>query len=166
MPGMVDLSDHYNRLVEEMWPSAQTPLLTLRDGIFESNGAAFDARGLLQLNGSRPDLVYYPAAISNIVINLHGRSAQLLVGALCESAPDTPLADCIFHLADGRQQRLRIVAGQHAISSAGAALSIGSLAQWEWSNPAPDQVIASMDFVARQPHAGVFLLGLTIQTER
>src|SRR5437899_5196883 len=69
LPGMIDLSDQYNCLLDEAWPGLESlrPLAGLKPGLLEFNGIGFDVRGAIQLSAARPGLVHYPFAVSNIV---------------------------------------------------------------------------------------------------
>jgi hypothetical protein len=185
LPTMIDLSDHYNCLLEETWPGldALRPFAGLRPAVREFNGVGFDVRGAVQLAAARRGLAHYPPGISNIVIGLSGSGVHLLLGAVHSVPADTPLANCVFHLPNGRQQRLRLIYGRHLlacrispdeeqftpVSDAKVAWTdvIGHgqsvrLYQCEWINPSPQEVIEGMDFVVQPGNAGPFLVALTV----
>jgi hypothetical protein len=181
---MIDLSDQYNLSLDEEWPGHEPlrPLAGLPAGVAKFDGGSFDVRGAIQLSALRPGLVKYPVAVTNIVIGLPGRSIQLLIGTVHSAAPETLVADCVFHMADGRQQRLQLHYGRHLAvcvaiheersgppgsqiawtSSAGDG-RIVRLFQCQWTNPRPDQIIERMDFVAREGNAGPLLVALSVE---
>jgi hypothetical protein len=183
-PTMIDLSNHYNMSLDEVWPGLEPlqPLADLPTGMVELNGEGFDLRGAIQLGAVRPGLIEYPAAVTNIVIGLQGSNVQLLLATVHATASETPVADCVFHLSDGRQQRFQVVYGTHLAAClsdgerftpptdsrvawtalAGEGRKVARLFQCRWSNPFPDQVIESMEFVARKGNAGPLLVALSI----
>jgi hypothetical protein len=186
LPTMIDLSDQYNCLLDESWPGLESlrPLAGLHSAVHEFNGAGFDVRGAIQLTALRPGLVHYPSAISNIVIGLPGSGVHLLLGVTHSAPPETPVADCLFHLANGRQQRFRLLYGRHLLACLVSPLEerltlprdaklawtdvIGEgravrLYQCEWTNPSPNEIIERMDFVVQPGNAGPFLVALTVK---
>jgi hypothetical protein len=149
----------------------------------EFNGTGFDARGAIQLGALRPGLISYPVSVTNIVIGLPGQAVRLLLTTVYTVAPETPVAECVFHLADGRSQRLRLLYGSHLACCISrddepvARLRDGEIAcsirvsegktarlyQSEWQNPAADQRIESMDFLAGAGNAGPILVAVSIK---
>src|SRR5262249_15490203 len=104
-------------------------------------------------------------------------------GTVYAAALETPVGECIFHLGDGRRQRLRLLYGAHlatCISEPGkpvpslregtvawsSTLSDGTVArlyQCTWRNPAPDQLIESVDFLAGSGNAGPILVAMSVE---
>jgi hypothetical protein len=181
---MIDLSNYYNVLFDEAWPSREPlrPFLSLPPGVVQFNGSGFDVRGAIQLRALRPGLVPYPVAVTNVVVGFQARQVHLLLGSAYSAHPEAPVAECIFHLADGRRQRLQLLYGAQLAScfivpgepfsplrdarvAWSAGLSDGSvvrLYQCEWTNPAPDQRIESMDFLAGAGNAGPILVAVSV----
>jgi len=182
---LIDLSTEYNALLDEIWPSCEPlrPLSGLPPGLAEFDHTGFDIRGAIQLGALRPGLIPYPVAVTNIVIGLHGARVHLLLGTVYAAPPETPVAECIFHLSDGRRQRLQLLYGTHLATlilpaseasaplrdakiAWSASLSDGSVArlfQCEWINPAPAQRIESVDFLARAGNTGPLLVALSTE---
>jgi hypothetical protein len=181
----IDLSDDFNTTLGEAWPG-QEPLrllAALAPGLARIAGVEFDARGAIQLRAMRPGLVPYPAAVTNISLDQAGRGVHLLVGTVHPAAPGTVVMECVFHLADGRQQRLSLEYERHVAVCLEAADNrsepvAGAQAAWSsvaedgqrsrlyhchWTNPFPDQVIQRLEFIAGHGDAGPFLVALSIE---
>jgi hypothetical protein len=182
---LMDLSDHYNTTLDEAWPGLEPlrPLAALVPGLTTFQGGGFDVRGAIQLQAMRPGLVPYPAAVTNISIGQTGRVVHLLLGTVHPAAPGTPVAECVFHFADGRQRRFPLEYGRHlaacvapskdrsgpdagvpvAWASATEDGRVARLFRCTVTNAFPDQVIERLDFLAREGSAGPFLLALSIE---
>jgi hypothetical protein len=186
-PGLIDLSGYYTHVLDETWPgNSLRPLAALASGAVQLNDTSYDLRGFIQLGALRPGLIGYPTVVSNMVIGLAGRRATLLLGTQYVVASDTPIADCIFHLANGQIRRLRIQYGRHVLACLGrpgdptVPLTGGQLAwktglgpnqearlyQATWTNTTEDQVISSMDFVAQFGESGPFLVAVNVEPVR
>jgi hypothetical protein len=185
LPAMIDLSSHYNVMLDESWPSCEPlrPFASMPSGIVEIDKTSFDIRGAVQLGALSPGLVPYPSAVTNIAIGLPGHQVHLLLATVLPARPDTPTAECVFHLADGRCQRQQLRYGAHLATCVGRpgepvpalhegkvawsnALSDGGTAQLYqcgWTNPAPEQRIQSMDFVALDGNAGPLLVAVSVE---
>jgi len=188
LPNLIDLSNYYTAGLDEIAlpPGALRSPAALPSGVEQFNGTSFDVRGLVQLRALRFGLVPYPTVVSNILIGLPGRGVRLLLGTRHAVATDGPVADCVFHLAGGRERRFAIRYGRHLLSCVPAPdeqttrVSDAQLAwrgdfgdgrgarlyQCEWLNPLGEQLISSMDFLTQPGESGPFLVALTVESAR
>lgn len=186
-PAAIDLSDHYNTTLDEVWPGLEPlrPLAGFAPGVTNFIGTGFDVRGAVQLRALRPGLVPYPAGVTNILIGQSGRAIHLLLGTVHPAASGTPVARCVFHFADGRQQRFPLEYGRHlAVSVAPSEARTGSVAgaqavgtsatedgriarlyRCTLTNAFPDQVIDRFDFFAHEGNTGPFLVALSVEPD-
>jgi hypothetical protein len=184
---LIDLSEHYNTSLDEAWPGLDPlrPLAGVEAGLTRLSGAVFDLRGAVQLHAMRPGLVPYPAAVTNIVIAQAGRAVHLLLATVHPAAPGTPVAECVFHVADGRQQRFPLEYARHlaacvAPSKERISSTNGGEVAWtsattdgrtarlyhcSWTNAFSDQVIERLDFVTREGNAGPFLVAISVEKQ-
>jgi hypothetical protein len=183
-PDLIDLSEHYNLTLDEVWPGqgVSCPFAALPSGISEFAGTSFDVRGAVQLGAMRPGLVHYPVRVTGIKLGILARTIQLLVGTAHSAAPQALVAEFVFHLANGQQQPLQLHYGTDvsecvvALPNSSPPLEQAKLAwsgatkqgkgvklyQCCWTNPLPSQIVNSVDFVNREGNAGPLLLAISV----
>lgn len=186
-PNLIDLSGHYNAALTESWHDrdrAGNDLAALASGVRTLAGTQFDVRGLIQLGGMRVKrrAGAWPARVSGMRVDRDCRRLHFLHGVVWKMPDGTPIGHYLVHYANGRQERVPILYGEHvrewhtqsdrqrAVRSATEAW-VGRNAIFNpirvfkatWENPLPDQPIESLDFVSEMTEAGPFLIAVTAE---
>ena len=175
--GQIDLSSHYNASLIEAWHG-------LRDAFADKN-TKWDVRGVVQLGSANRAMLYPPLAVSNIVVGLACSTLHFLEGTTKEEASGTLIGQYFVRFQNGTSESIPVLYGQHVLDWTKvppANLRDQSLT-WTvkspttsktpgdrrfayshtWTNPQPNFVIATIDFVSSENLSAPFLLGLTAQ---
>jgi hypothetical protein len=124
-PRLLDLSAHYNALLNVPWElfgaesAYDDDLSSLPTGIVTLGGVSFDVRGLVRL-ATAPDpfwrgavLIPHPAAIQGIPVTGKCRHIHLLHGADRTAVPDrTAICRYVLRYADGEQREIPVLYGR------------------------------------------------------
>jgi hypothetical protein len=192
-PEQLDLSDFYNAgLLQDMLHHKGHNLGALPNGLQVLGGVRFDVRGLIRLAGAglRTNLGStgpwdddhgFPERLEGIPINRKVRGISFLQACLGRPAADgTKVGSYVVHFADHGQMEIPIVYGQHTahwgaeVPKAGMVwtasapvpdlgISTKHLFQQTWTNPSPDRLIGTIDFIsAMNPTTAPFLVAITV----
>ena len=157
-------------------------------GVQKFGQSDFDVRGIAMLRSQTTDLwpIRYPLPekIEGIQVGQKAGSIHLLHGGGFVSDPNgTVIAEILVKYEDGTTESIPIASGQHVrdwfLSMAGKrSVSDGELVwvqaspevnareigvyELKWSNPNPDKVIESLDYVSKMQKGASFLLGVTL----
>lgn len=126
-PDLLDLTEHYNALLNVSWfPVRYVHLLasdlsSLPSGTVSFAGIPFDVRGVVQLRAPLnpwletgvPNLRQLPERVEDIRVGEKFTRLHALMGAVGKEPDGTPIGAFILHYADGRQAELPINYGDH-----------------------------------------------------
>lgn len=161
------------------------------DGIREHDGILFDVRGVIQLDGKlQPKsrgvrwIRSYPREVANIVVNRPARRLHLLAGTIGRAQVGEVVAELHLRFANGEKIELRLLYGEHVAAAddkaftsarlhptspiAGAPLATPDQVAYSLhhvclTNPQPNSIIRSLDFISGITLAHPYLLALTVE---
>ena len=192
-PKAFDFSSFNNAPLVLPWHSGPTGnhLAELPRGVQTLGGSAFDVRGLVQVVLGKTSLNLqerYPSRVKGIPIGRNLNRLQILHSIQGARQPvGTRVGHYLVHFANGRREEIPILYGrdardwhEHPDAPADATEAViawkgGNPATKEagtrgirlfkrtWVNPAPDVVIARLDFVAEHAMTTPFLVALTAE---
>jgi hypothetical protein len=188
---LVDLSDYYTAPLDNDWlVSVGVNLQALPKGIQTLAGVQFDVRGIVQLAssellaqsslGDREKAKQYPRAVEGIPVGLEAGRIHFLQASAWGAGDGEKVGEYVIHYADGQKQSVPLLYQRALIdwwvkgatdqpSDAEVAwhgshqMSAISLFKYTWSNPSPEKVIASIDFVSTMTKAAPFLVAITCE---
>ncbi len=184
---LIDLSAHYNGLLDETWHAGgveNNTLANLPQGVQEFGGLPFDVRGVVQLYGrdaAEQLSVKFPKAVEGIVVGRKASKLGFLHGCGWASERGTVVAKYVVHYANGESREIPVTYGEDvrdwwsndpdsggslkpAWSGENTAISGGppkSIYVKIWENPLPDVEIRAVDYVSTQSNSAPFLIALT-----
>jgi hypothetical protein len=188
-PRQIDLGGFYNALLTDNWHArlAGNDLAQSPRGLQTLDGTRFDIRGVVQLTSSSAQLGReYPTVTTGIPINQKAATIHFLHATAFGQADGTKIAKYTVHYAGGRVEEISVIDGKdlqdwwlypqmlkpeggpkivwrgmnNAVRDWGNGVKIG-LFKSSWSNPAPDDMIVSLDFTAYG--AAPFLIAMTAE---
>ena len=187
-PGLIDLAAFYNAALTDDWCNRVGHSLASlpRGPRVQIGGTDFDARGIVQVGFFQVQKfkAAYPQRVSGIPIRCRCRRVHFLHAALGREPDGTRIGSYIIHYAGGRAHELPILYGEDLrcwlfetdsvrevkrASIAWTGRTVGMflhsirLFKLAWTNPSPDEEIASLDFQAAMTAAAPFLVALTVE---
>lgn len=190
-PELIDLSAFYNASLTLPWhPGPRgNHLASLPRGIQTLAGIRFDVRGLVQVMSSPlPGNLSYPRQVNGIRIGLMAQRLRFLHATMSGRPPDgARVAHYRVRYANGRTEELPVLYGIHArdwhehpdapVEARAATIAwtganpVNAVAgtrrirlfQWTWDNPMPDVELASIDVVAEDAAAHLFVVAVTAE---
>jgi hypothetical protein len=191
-PSSIDLSAHYNGLLEDSWQGfPSNHLARLPSGLQKFGGVLFDVRGVIQLRGIEHELPYsFPEKVAGINVNQKLHRIHFLQGTSFDPTafkpPQTNVATYVVHYADNQTREIPIIYGQQIadwwddpkhpseptdakVAWTGyneAAARYGKylrIYQSTWENPLSGVEVASISFVSGTTISAPFLIAITIQ---
>lgn len=188
-PKQIDLGRFYNASLTENWHArlAGNDLGELPRGLQTLDGTRFDIRGIVQLTSSSVQLGReYPTERTGIPVNQKAATIHFLHATAFGQADGTKIAKYTVHYTSGRAEEIPVIDGKdlqdwwlypqmlkpqggpkiawrgmnNAVKDWGNGVKIG-LFKSSWTNPAPNDMIASLDFTALG--AAPFLIAITIE---
>jgi WD40 repeat protein len=125
-PNLLDLTEHYNALLNVSWiPNTwqhlvASDLSTMPSGLVQFGNTLFDVRGVIQLRAPSNAWLELPSATTPLPERTEGirigrKFARLhaLLGTMGKEPDDTPIGAFVFHYANGRQHEIAIRYGQY-----------------------------------------------------
>jgi hypothetical protein len=188
-PRQIDLGRFYNALLTDNWHArlAGNDLAELPRGLQTLDGTRFEIRGVVQLaSGSTSLGREYPTVKTGIPINQKAATIHFLHATAFGQADGTRIAKYTVHYTSGRVEEIPVIDGKdlqdwwlypqmlkpeggprivwrgmnNAVKDWGNGVKIG-LFKSSWTNPAPDDMIATLDFTALG--AAPFLIAITAE---
>jgi hypothetical protein len=188
-PRQIDLGRFYNALLTDNWHArlAGNDLAELPRGLQTLDGTRFEIRGIVQLaSGSTSLGREYPTVKTGIPINQKAATIHFLHATAFGQADGTRIAKYTVHYTSGRVEEIPVIDGKdlqdwwlypqmlkpeggprivwrgmnNAVKDWGNGVKIG-LFKSSWANPAPDDMIATLDFTALG--AAPFLIAITAE---
>jgi hypothetical protein len=187
---MVDLTAHYNAVLNETWHLGGLSNNTLEDlaaGLHEFDGTVFDVRGIVQLAGTQANRelrVKFPVEVEGISVGQVATRLRFLHACGWPSPQGTRIGSYVLHYANGERRELPIIYGTHVQDwwlnepvGPGSGLQVA----WEgknhasangpavglflttWDNPWPDQRIVSIDYRSAMANSAPFLIAITLE---
>jgi hypothetical protein len=186
---LIDLSRYYNAPLTEPWQSglAGNDLSALPRGLQEFGGVRFDVRGIVQLAGGPEPYssLKYPKRVEAMTLNRKCARLHFLHGAGWTSPEGTLVGRYVVHYADGQQRVQPLFYGYelqdwwippaNPTRTGLAPVWTGTntvarrtspnvyLYKTTWTNPRPDALIESVDFISSLAESAPFLLALTAE---
>ncbi|HEY6227089.1 MAG TPA: hypothetical protein VI282_08210 [Verrucomicrobiae bacterium] len=186
---LIDLSRYYNAALTESWhPSGpggvpSNNLEWLPQGIQKLGGTEFDVRGLIQLSSKKLDAPRYPRSVNNIKVDQKAARLNFLHSTGWSASDGTPVCDYVIHYANGKTETFTVRYGDHIVDwvNQNGPHDSSSVVAWsgrspvnnsqtllqvfktQWTNPNPDQPIASIDFVCADNDPAPFLIAITAE---
>lgn len=190
---LIDLAGYYNASLAETWLPTNyvgrgNDLSQLPIGVQKFNGVLFDVRGLIQLSGSALENLggKFPKQITGIVVDRKATNVHFLQGAAWDARYGTVIGNYVVHYANGEKREAKIVFGKNvrdwwfpptqpqitmeaAVAWQGhnpATRHMGMavrIYQYRWTNPLPEEKIATIDFVSAMEKPAPFLLAVTTE---
>jgi hypothetical protein len=187
---MVDLSKHYNAVLNETWHKGGMSDNTLKDlprGIETLDGTPFDIRGIVQLAGRQAEQelsVQFPKEVTDITVKQKGQRIHFLHGCGWQSPEGTIIGTYVIHYSNGESRSVPIVYGVDVQDwwrseeftsdskpnivwtgknhSAPDGPPIG-VCKTTWENPLPDIEIEHIDYRSAMMNSAPFLIAITVE---
>jgi hypothetical protein len=192
LPSLIDLSAHYNGLLEDSWQGfPSNHLARLPSGLQKFGGVFFDVRGVIQLRDIEHELPFpFPEKVAGINVNQKLRRIHFLQGTSCDPTAfklsQTNIASFVIHYADNQVREVPIIYGRqiadwwvdpkHPLELTDAkvawtgqneaAEAYGKslrLFRFTWENPLKEVEVASISFVSGATISAPFLIAITIE---
>jgi hypothetical protein len=183
----LDLSKFLNFTLQEFPPVQRftNHLSTLRKGLQDWDGIAFDVRGLIHLRGG-PNYLPFPPEIEGITVKARCEKVHMLLGCISSAAVSNAIARVTLHFSDGAEQVMAIeyprepVSGNPGQPGPGEGFTIKRLwnANIDWKELKTRTVcvahasfvcahrvaeISSIRFTSTMTEAAPFLLAITLE---
>jgi hypothetical protein len=189
-PNYIDLTRHYNASLSESWHppgpggAPANNLEWMPNGIQKFGDITFDVRGLIQLSSKRLNAPRFPLAVKNIKVDQKAKKLHFLHSTGWSAGDGTPVCSYVIRYANGKTHNFTVQYGTHVVDWVNQAEpqdSRTSMIAWsgrspannsqallhvyktEWTNPDPDETIASLDFVSANLDPAPFLIAITAE---
>jgi hypothetical protein len=188
---LLDLSTYYDASLTEQWhrltPSEPiaNDLSLLPRGIQKLADVPFDIRGVVQFSSRKLSSPRYPRSIRRVKVDQKASRLSILQGTGWNAPDGTTIATLIVHYANGQKTEFAIKYGSHVIdwvsqdsepkdpatsvlAWTGKSPTTGGqmvlhLYKIQWTNPNPDQPIATLDYLAADEDPAPFLIAITAE---
>jgi hypothetical protein len=187
---LIDLTRHYNAALSESWHPAgpggapSSNLEWLPSGLQKFGGVEFDVRGLIQLRSKQLTAGRFPLSASNIKVGQKATKLHFLHSTGWSGPDGSPVCNYVVHYENGKTETFAVKYGDHVIDWVNQATPLdtaASMVAWsgrspannsqlqlqifktQWTNPQPDQPIASIDFVSANLDPAPFLIAITAE---
>jgi len=179
---LINLSDVYDATLPNFNITLFTP------GIQTLGGVQFDARGILQLSCSNPEMGWdHPASVKGIRVGHRCPALHFLHASSWEEEGGTMIGEYVIHFADGRQARVPLVYGENILDGACSPdeptiLGPTTRTVWReenavgkswgkefrfydfrWQNPHPESEIESIDCESSMTQSAPYLVAITAE---
>lgn len=175
----INLDPFRNASFKTLWqhPEYTATLHDLPAGL-QNFGIPFDVRSLIQLRTSNSE---FPQEIRGITLQQRGDRIHFLHGTGGTTPNGTSIGKYIVAYKNGNRSEIPIVYGEHlrewhAVKDSQSAVSDGEIA-WSinkchetrlyhtvWTNPHPDELLATLDFVSNVTNCSPFLVAITLES--
>ena len=189
-PNHIDLSDYYNGSVDEAWLQgvALNHFPHLTKGMHNLADVQFDVRGVVQLSSQelRKRASQFPEKIVGIKVGRQCVSVHFLHATAWTTPAGTQIGRYVLHFAGGSTIEIPIVYGEdildwsvdsretnRAAVKASRAIAIETgrneaardtrLFKTMWTNPNPELLLDSIDYLSAMTEAAPFLIGITLE---
>ena len=188
-PNLIDLSTHFNAALNESWNPPGNPntpahhLEALPHGIQKLAGIDFDIRGRVQLGSKKLTQARYMHTAKNIKIDQKAARLHFLNGTGWSAATGSPVCNYVIRYASGKSETFTLRYGANLIDWAkpgeiqdpqASTLAWSGpspvnqielrLYKTQWTNPNPDETIASIDFISANNDPAPMLIAITAES--